>query len=431
MSGRRPRPASPAAMSGSSTNPNTPRSPTPRPPTPEQVEVNYVGSVGAVTKSTSSTNPSTPRASTPGPEDGAVNAGPAEGDPSPTSTASEESRHDIQPTWPKSVDVTKVNAVATWADQRLPNILLDLHWHPASHKAFFKLRAIVAMQDVSGHGGGRTSIFIFIHPERIRQLSVDTDPAEKMLVAKTMLLRFELDRPPALVLPQICVPKNRGAQQVLDACRGLVGHTSFAVQISNSRKNLSIKRLRELCAAATGAGLASLTVHSSTVSLYQGSSGQVIEGDTLAGPALDPPPANDVPPPEYSEPSWTQQPTVAVGDNHGKKRRRVDSDSPKPTESPSLKAMQALLDSSLSSLKQHFDDRLTSHKNDVAELLEKAETRILDTVRKDMHQRCNEIHDDVIQMVHEEIAEVEDNVMRNISEAPLTATLTFPHHPWY
>lgn len=116
----------------------------------------------------------------------------------------------------------------------------------------------------------------------------------------------------------------------------------------------------------------------------------------------------------------------------------MESHSPEPTEPPSLKAMQALLDSGLTSFIKHvdsrlashqedMDNRLASHKKDMAELLDKTEARILDTLRGKM----DVVQEDVVKMVHEEIAEVEDNVMRNLTEAPLSATLTFPQHPWY
>lgn len=93
--------------------------------------------------------------------------------------------------------------------------------------------------------------------------------------------------------------------------------------------------------------------------------------------------------------------------------------------------MQELLESRLSSLKQHFDDRLAAHKKDVAEMLDKTEARLLESLRSEMEQRCDGMQEHLQYRVHEEMAEVEDNVMRNLSEAPLSATLTFPAHPWY
>ncbi|KAJ4393029.1 hypothetical protein N0V93_002235 [Gnomoniopsis smithogilvyi] len=376
----------------------------------------------------SSTNPNTPRSPTPT-KPRIANDAPVEVHSSPKSTTSGEHTGDIQPTWPKSIDVTKVNAVATWADQHLPNLCLDLHWQPNSHKAFFKLRTTVALRIGGSRRDGRTSIYLYIYPERIRQLSVDPNPAEKMLGPETLLLRFDLDSSSDFVLPKSpCEPKNRTASDVIDAFRALAGQTHFAVYASIPRKRLSVKRTRELCIAATDAGLASLAVHASTASLYQGKGGEIVKGDRQADDADDPPPppAIDDPPPQYTEP-----PTAVPSDSKGKKRRRVNSTSPEATEPASLKIMQELLDSRLFSLKQHFDDRLAAHKKDVAEMLDKTEARLLDALRGDMEQRCDGIQEILQQKVHEEMAEVEENVMRNLSEAPLSATLTFPAHPWY
>lgn len=299
-----PKPGSSALHGeGSSTNPNTPRSPTPT-PTPDKLET--------------------------------ANEEPVEFNSSPKSTTSGEHTGDIQPTWPKSIDVTKVNAVASWGDHRLPHLFLDLHWHPNSHKAFFKLRATVALRNGSARRDGRTSIYLYIYPERIRQLSVDPNPTEKSLGAETLLLKFELDRPSALVLPKgSCEPKNKTASDVMDALRGLAGQTSLSVYASIPRKRLSAKRLQDLCAAATDAGLASLAVHASTASLYQGKGGELIEGDPLGGPADDPP-AIDEPPPQYTEPPPAEPSSAAPGDcMYHLKHATPSSQTPLLTESQS------------------------------------------------------------------------------------------------
>lgn len=114
----------------------------------------------------------------------------------------------------------------------------------------------------------------------------------------------------------------------------------------------------------------------------------------------------------------------------GKKRCRTSS-SPEPTEPASHKAFQALLGASMSSLDQHFDDRLDAHKREVVEFLGHAKARILDTLRSEMDQLSGEKQGVFEEGVQQRMAEVKDNVMRNISEAPLQATLTFPQHPWY
>ncbi|KAJ4417809.1 hypothetical protein N0V82_005975 [Gnomoniopsis sp. IMI 355080] len=380
----------------------------------------------------SSTNPNTPRSPTPG-EPATADDEPVEAHSSPKSTTSGEHTGDIRPTWPKSIDVTKVNAVTSWGDHRLPHLFLDLHWNPNAHKAFFKLRATVTLRNGTSRRDGRTSMYLYIYPERIRQLSVDVNPAEQMLGVETLQLKFELNRSPDLVLPKSpCEPKNKTASDVMDALRALARQTCFSVYASIPRKRLSVKRIRDLCIAATDCGLASLAVHASTASLYHGKGGQVVEGESLADPADDAPPAIDEPPPRYTEPPPADPSSAVVSDSKGKKRRRTHSTSPEPTSEPaSLKVIQELLDLRLSSLKQDFDERLAAHKKDVAEMLDKTETRLLEVLRRDMEQRCDGVQELLEHRVHEEMAEVEENVMRNLSEAPLSATLTFPSHPWY
>lgn len=259
-----PRHTSPVAESGSSTNPNTPRS-----PTPDQTEV--------------------------------INDGPAQAQSSAQPVISVGSEDDAQPASPKSIDVTKADAVVVWGDQQLPNLFLDLRWHIPSRKAFFKLRAAVKSLRGVGRRDENTIFYIYISPERIRELSIDADPTDKMLGAETLLFKFEMARPPALIMPKApCQPKSESAKSVIDALHLLAGQTSFAVYAKVSRKKMSVKQIRQLGAAATSPGLVSLA-YANAATLYRGQGGQVIEGDTLAGPAHDPPASDEPAPPQYSE----------------------------------------------------------------------------------------------------------------------------------
>lgn len=292
------------------------------------------GSPAAHPASGSSTNPNTPRSNTPDnpelePEPEPANEGSSKKDVSPgsSSTSSGDQRYDIDPTWPKAVDITKAPAVATWDDQRIPNILLDLHWNTKANKAFFKLRAMVSLRKGAGRRrDGRTSIYLFIYPERIRQLSIDPDPTEKMLGAETLVMAFDLARPPALVLPKTpspCEPRNRGAGEALALFRRLAAQTSFVVHANISRRKLPARLLRQLCTASAAFGLASLEVHASAARLYQGQGGQVVEGDSLAGPQQQQQAApagaacasDEEPPPEYSEPTRAEPPPALPSDS--------------------------------------------------------------------------------------------------------------------
>lgn len=213
-------------------------------------------------------------------------------------SSSTTSSGSIQPTWPKPVDVDliKVKAIAVWQDDvRLSDVLFDLHWHPKSSSAFFKLRGPVT--DTMDDGRTiKTNIYLYIHPERIRQLSVDADSPSKMLLgAETRMLHFDMARPPALIIPRSTyIPRNEASRNVLDAFRRLSGQTRFAIYARIPRKRLAIKRMRELCTEAADCRLSSLTVRSSTANLYHGKGGHVVEGVSLAEAVTEPPP-------EYAE----------------------------------------------------------------------------------------------------------------------------------
>ncbi|KAK7702435.1 hypothetical protein SLS64_009727 [Diaporthe eres] len=280
--------------------------------------------------------------------------------------------------------------------------------------------------------GGRAVFYIFIYPERIRELSLDTNPTTQPLGAKSLLLRFVLDRPPALVMP-MTIGDNENAKGLMDSCHRLAAQASFQLHVDMYGKRLTVKQLQQLCAAACGNGLSSSERHARTDTLYHGEGGRVVEGETLE------------PPPLYSEPA---APEPAVISSSWKKRRRLDSPSPESstpdsTAPPSLKAMRALLDYSLASfkqelkqelrqeLKQAFDDSLAAHKQDVAEKLQETEARIVSTVRSEFDDHWADMEQSMMDRVREEMAEAQEDIMQNITEQQLTATLTFTHHPLY
>lgn len=251
-------------------------------------------------KSDLSTNPNTPRTESPepAPTHPIYTTRP---EASPGSSTSGGSRYDIQPTWPKMIDLTKASAVATWGDERLSDLFLDLHWHTPSNKAFFKLRATIFLSMVPGRRDGKTSIYVFIHPERIRQLSVELVPIETGLGSEAVSLKFLLERPPVLVVPNTPYePKSAAAKQLLERFHAFASQSCFDIHAEIPRRKLSSARLQELCAVVSERGVASLAAHANAARLYQGRGGQIIEGSTLI--EICAPPEPDEPPPEYDEP---------------------------------------------------------------------------------------------------------------------------------
>lgn len=231
-----------------------------------------------------------------------------------TTTSSPGSDHDLHPTWPKSLDVTDIPAMATWGpsgDASLGNLWFDVHWHRQSHVAFFTLRASVRMPRkkknrarAGGGGGARAVFYIYIYPERIRELSLDTNPAKQPLGAGSLLLRFVLDKPLALVMPTTTGgdSNEENTKELLESCHRLASQTSFQLHIDMSGKRLTVKQLQELCSAACGTGLSSSKRHARTDTLYHGQGGRVVEGENLE------------PPPLYSESAGPERTTTIPSD---------------------------------------------------------------------------------------------------------------------
>ncbi|KAI1250425.1 hypothetical protein MGN70_007478 [Eutypa lata] len=357
-----------------------------------------------------------------------------------SSTASDpDAGPDITPTWTSNsdIDVTAQPAVVSWQDsngqqQSLSQLNLDLHYNVRSNKAFFKLRAAVALK---AHPRSRkTNVFLFIHPERIRAVALDESPnaAEaKTLGADAICLRFELNRAPALVVPKDSLaPRNQPSGDLLDSLRALAKQTTFAVYSSIPCRTLSRQRLLSLCEAASRDGLSSLAAHSNTTSLYAGIGGRVIEGGSLGdstaavvsqerGPALDIPAEN---PPSYDELPPRTQPPVEPS----LKRRRLSS--PEPIRSLDRKYIEDIC-------AQMIDNRLSDLRRDVTKQIQDLETRVMDYVDENIsHQRKDMTEDigakiedeyyglklDLQGYVREEVEEAEGRIMDQLGSASLS-----------
>ncbi|KAM0123732.1 hypothetical protein ACHAO1_011227, partial [Botrytis cinerea] len=190
----------------------------------------------------------------------------------------------IEPTWPKKIDVTKISALASWGKgQRLPGLLFDFHWVLSSNKAFFRLRASVQLKQAPGpRRDGRTNVFIYIHPERIQQLSFEAEPVDKMLGNDTIALVFTLSKPPALVLPPTPLEsRNKASGTIITSLFQLAGQMSWTVYAAIPPRTLSAARIRQFCAAVSEPLAGSIVAFASAATLYQGQGGKIIEGDSL------------------------------------------------------------------------------------------------------------------------------------------------------
>lgn len=190
-----------------------------------------------------------------------------------------------------NIDISAQPAVITWRtndgeDQCLSHLKLDLHYDVHSNKAFFKLRAAVALKS---HPRPRnTAVFLFIHPERIRALVLDDAPCTveaRALGPETVCLHFELSKLPALVVPkESLAPRNQTSGNLLDSLRAVAQQATFSIYAKIPCRCLPRQRLLALCGAVSRNELRSIAAHSNASSLYAGAGGRIIEGDSLVRP---------------------------------------------------------------------------------------------------------------------------------------------------
>ncbi|KAI0402677.1 hypothetical protein F4802DRAFT_574617 [Xylaria palmicola] len=344
-----------------------------------------------------------------------------------------------------NIDITALSAVVIWhtsdgEDRCLSPLTLDLHYDVRSSKAFFKLRAAVALKS---HPRSRnTAVFLFVHPERIRALALDDSPCTaeaSRLGPETVCLHFELSRLPALVVPkESLTPRNQSSGNLLDSLRSVVQQATFSVYAKIPCRRLPRQRLLALCGAVSRNEIRSIAAHSNASSLYAGAGGKIIEGDSLVRPdstavseghesAIEPLLEN---PPSYDE--VPPGPPPAVPGPH--KRRRLDAPEleaepkPAPVEHLDRKYIQDICS-------QMLDDRLGELRRDMAEQLRDLEHRVTDYVDEQLIRHQQEATEDLglqteenyyglkvdlQDYVREEMEAAEGRIMDQLSSASLS-----------
>ncbi|KAI0811685.1 hypothetical protein GGR55DRAFT_81262 [Xylaria sp. FL0064] len=348
-----------------------------------------------------------------------------------------------------NIDITAQPAAIAWRnstseDQYLSRLTLDLHYDVGSSKAFFKLRAAVALK--SEPRSRNTAVFLFIHPERIRALGLDDSPSTaeaRRLGPETVVLHFEFSRLPALVVPNgHLAPRNQASGNLLDSLRAAIQQANLSVYVKIPCRRLPRQRLLALCAAASRNELRSIVAHSNASSLYAGAGGNVIEGDSLCRPnnttttcsgkghestrephVENPPSYDEVPP---------GPPLAVPGPN---KRRRLSTPEvgtkPVPAEQLDRKYIEDIC-------AHIIDNRLGQLRRDVAKQLQDLENRVIDYVDEQLILQRQEAKEDLgLQTedeyygmkldletyVREEIEEAEGRILDHLNTASFSLQL--------
>lgn len=204
------------------------------------------------------------------------------------SSLSRQQQVDIKPTWFDTLDQTRIHACAHWnPDQKIENILLDIHW--AENFAFIKLYKRLLLEDPPGISRRkRRNVYIFIGLERIQRLLFTASPNIIPFGAYTIALTFHLNRPPALILPKTAI--GFADTSTRDSLNSLVQQSCFTIYANISQTRISHTRLQRFCEDITEHKCTSIPRFANWKNLYQGSKdeAEMIEGDSLLEPVIDP-----------------------------------------------------------------------------------------------------------------------------------------------
>lgn len=210
------------------------------------------------------------------------------GSTSPSTDASRRRLYDIQPTWPRKVDQTKIRARVCWQPaSSLEQVFLDIHWNPRGNagSAFFKLHTNLRLEGVqSSRRDGRVSVYVFIYPERIRELFLDADPQLSPFGTNTIALNFSMKMPSAILLPKAYAGVSLEAEEAMGSLVKLSKQMSFTVYASLPRRKIPVAWMQQLCDAVTGQRLSTIASCANVVNFYQGCGGQLLEGNSLSQP---------------------------------------------------------------------------------------------------------------------------------------------------
>ncbi|KAI3394338.1 hypothetical protein diail_2890 [Diaporthe ilicicola] len=320
------------------------------------------------------------------------------------------------------INVSATPAAVTCEGRTRPftDVTLDIRRYASNNTAFMKLRATVALK---APATAKTSIFLFIHPERIRTLALDECPesasqeiVKKKLGQNTYCLRFTLDRPADLVgpaSPENLSPKNKNSAEILHHLRSLARETRFAVHLP--AKVMTKALLLSLCGAASGNELTSIAWQADLSCLYGGKGGRLI-GVTPEDASVNPPsydelePGPPLPPfnqgkpcgPSPSSPSQVFTSADRSSLPGPSKKRRRESDGLDAT-SADMSAMEAMCRKLMGEMKAEL-------KQDMSDQLQKLEA----TIMKRLEQRLGEESARIEEHVEQQLLEVREETTDEI-----------------
>lgn len=193
-----------------------------------------------------------------------------------------------------AIDMKNQQAEAIWRSHRLRG-WFSLFWNSDSSQALLRLQVhIFARRDTSNSTRSnfgisdsafpeRTSLYLFIAPERIQHLYVESreESRNDRYGSVIRTLHFVLSSPPFLVVPgDDWEPWDDVSKATKDSLYGLAGETHFTISAKILGSVVSGDTLREFCTAASCGRLSADPAREDTSNLC-GRRGKVVKGDSL------------------------------------------------------------------------------------------------------------------------------------------------------
>lgn len=308
------------------------------------------------------------------------------------------------------INVSGAPAVVTWdGHSPLSDVTCDVRRYASTSTAFIKLRATVMLK-APAPLPSKTSVFLFVHPERIQTVVLDEssestsqEAVKKKLGPDTYCLQFTLDKPAALVgpiSPGNMTPKNKSSGEMLHHLRSLARETKFTVYLP--AKVVTKARLHSLCEAASGHGLKTISWQADMSSLYGGKGGRLIE-DGPENPSANPPSYDEL------EPGPPMPPTSQGSRSQGPSKKRRRGSGASDAQTADLSAMEAMCRKIMGEMKAEL-------KQDMSDQLQKLETTIMDRIEQRLAEESARIEEHVDQQLLEVREETTDEIGTRIED---------------
>jgi hypothetical protein len=200
------------------------------------------------------------------------------------------------------IDLTLGNTLVAWENvdgrtECTDDLSLDLYMDASTNTAIFKLYGYILLKRNRGRSG-KHAIYLFIHPESIRSITLETaHDTPSRFGSKYHLLHFYLTKEPRLVVPQSSILESRPkTAALLSSIQALATVMNFIVFFSNTDTVApTVHNLRLVASVfssiSSGSRPSTNARRANLSALYAGRGGEIVHtNDATANAAVQPPP---------------------------------------------------------------------------------------------------------------------------------------------